>query len=148
LIEEGSIRHLAVTVRQASDAIAAFGANLYPPGADPPDDAAFIDVYAGLATPARVGKSLLGDQLYNSLMNEMDVGGQLIFIAARGAHSFKGTSYVRDGGFDRFRLLQGSQALTFEREDHESIEALALEDAPDLREGSVFSRSPAMTASR
>ncbi len=138
LSEEGSIENVTVTVRQASDAVAALGADLYPPGAAPPDDAPFIDVYAGLATPVRVGKSLLGDKLYNRLMSEMDVGGQLLFVAARGAYSFKGTQYVRDGDFDRFRLLQGPNALTFEKGDHVSIEALVLDDAPELRELAIF----------
>ncbi|MDH3664434.1 MAG: FMN-binding protein, partial [Alphaproteobacteria bacterium] len=138
LLDEGSIEQLSVAVRQASDAIGAMGAALYPPGAAPPEDAPFVEIYAGLATPARVGRSLLGDKLYNRLMNETEVGGQLLFVAASGAYSFKGTSYVRDGSFDRFRLLQGAQALTFEKDDHVSIDELMLEEAPELREIAIF----------
>ncbi|MEZ5933022.1 MAG: 4Fe-4S binding protein [Alphaproteobacteria bacterium] len=142
LVEEGSIRHLAVTVRQASDAIGALGADLYPPGAAPPGDAPFIDVFAGLATPVRVGKNLLGERLYNRLMNEIEASGQLLFVAASGAYSFKGTSYVRDGAFDRFRLLQGTRSIAFEKDDHVSIEKLALNDAPELREIAIFKLAP------
>ena len=139
---EGSIETINVTVHAASNAVEAMGSQLYPPGALPADDAPFIDVHAGLATPARVGRSLLGDKLYNRLMNEIDVGGHLLFVAASGAYSFKGTSYVRDGVFDRFRLLQGPDAITFAKEDHVAIEALQLDDAPDLRELAIFKIVP------
>jgi transcriptional regulator of nitric oxide reductase len=138
LLDEGSIRHLGINIRQASDAIDAFGGKLYPPGAAPPDDAPFVDLYAGLATPARVGRSLLGDKLYNRLINEMEVGGQLIFVAADGAYSFKGTRYNQGGGFDRFRLLQGTRTFQFKKDDHVRIETLDVEGAPELREIAVF----------
>lgn len=138
LLDEGSIRRLSVDVKQATDAIDAFAGKLYPPGAAPPGDAPFIELYTGLLTPARVGQSLLGDKLYNRLINEMDVGGQLVFIAADGAFSFKGTRYVREGRFDRFRLLQGTQTLQFEKNDHVRIDALEVEDAPEFREIAVF----------
>ena len=138
LLGEGSIRQLSIDIQQASDAIDAFGGKLYPPGAAPSGDAPFVDLYAGLATPARVGRSLLGDKLYNRLINDMEVGGQLIFIAADGAFSFKGTRYVREGRFDRFRLLQGAQALQFDKDDHVRIDALEIEGGPKLREIAVF----------
>ncbi len=138
LLDEGSIRRLGVDVQQATDAIDAFGGKLYPPGAAPPGDAPFVELYTGIATPARIGRSLLGDKLYNRLINEMDVGGQLVFIAADGAFSFKGTRYVREGRFDRFRLLQGAQALQFEKDDHVRIDALEIEGGPELREIAVF----------
>ena len=142
LLDEGSIETIGVTVREAVDAVDVLGSPLYPPGAAPPGDAPFIDVYAGLATPARVGKSLLGDKLYNRLINETEVGGHLLFIAASGAYSFKGTNYVRGGAFDRFRLLQGPDAIIFEKDDHVSIEALAFDQPPDLRELAIFKISP------
>ena len=138
LLDEGSIRRLGVDVKQAVDAIDAFGGKLYPPGAAPPDDAPFIELYTGLATPSRVGKSLFGDKLYNRLINEMEVGGQLIFIAAAGAFSFKGTRYVKEGSFDRFRLLQGSHSFTFEKDDHVRIDELEVEGGPELREIAIF----------
>ena len=138
LLDEGSIRRLSVDVQQASDAIGAFGGRLYPPGAAPPGNAPFVELYAGLAAPARVGRSLLGDKLYNRLINDIEVGGQLIFVAADGAYSFKGTRYVRDGGFDRFRLLQGTRTFQFEKDDHVRIEELAIEGGPELREIAIF----------
>ncbi len=138
LLDEGSIRRLSIDVRQATDAISAFGGKLYPPGAAPSADAPFVNLYAGLATPARVGRSLLGDKHYNRLINDMEVGGQLVFIAANGAYSFKGTRYNRDGGFDRFQLLQGTRTFQFQKSDHVRIEALDVEDGPELREIAVF----------
>ncbi|MGI9485170.1 MAG: 4Fe-4S binding protein [Geminicoccaceae bacterium] len=138
LMDEGSIRRLSVDVKQATDAIDAFGGKLYPPGAAPPEDAPFIELYTGLATPSRVGKSLFGAKLYNRLINEMDVGGQLIFIAAAGAYSFKGTRYVKEGTFDRFRLLQGSRSIAFENDDHVRIDELEIEGDHELREIAIF----------
>ncbi len=145
LLDEGSIKHLGIDVRQATDAISAFGGKLYPPGAAPPADAPFINLYAGVATPARVGRSLLGDNLYNRLINDMEVGGQLVFIAAEGAYSFKGTRYNRDGGFDRFRLLQGTRAFQLQKSDHIRIETLNVDDAPALREIAIFKISAGMS---
>jgi transcriptional regulator of nitric oxide reductase len=138
LVDDGSIAVLADSVGQAAEAIDRQGGRLYPPGAAPPADAAFIDLDIGHATPVRIGRSLLGDQLYNRLTGDLDIGGELIFVAARGAYSFKGTSYVRDGVFDRFQIVQGERTFRLGKEDHIRIEKLALADAPDLRELAMF----------
>ncbi len=138
LIDDGSLGRLAIDVAQASERLAALGARLYPPGAAPPDDAPFIELYAGLATPARVGRNLLGDALYNRLMSELDLGGQLVFIAASGAYSFKGTGYVRSGMFDRIRVIQGTRTFQFTRDDHVRVEKLVIDGGPELREVAIF----------
>jgi transcriptional regulator of nitric oxide reductase/ferredoxin len=137
LMSEGSLVYLQVTVDRAAAALE--GANTASPEAGGADSSAtFIDLYAGLATPARVGRNLLGDRLYNRLMAELSDGDQLLFVAARGAYSFKGTSYVRSGWFDRLQLAQGERTLRFSKDDHTLIETLSARDAPELREIAVF----------
>ena len=105
-------------------------------GADP--GATFIDLYAGLATPARVGRNLLGRRQFERLMAELPAGDQLLFVAGQGLHSFKGTAFVRDGWFDRLQLVQGGRTIRFHKDDYVLLQELEIADAPALREYAVF----------
>ena len=138
LRDEGSLVSLAVTVGEAEARFRERNARLYPEAAAPAPDTPFIELFAGLATPARVGRNLLGDRLYNRVMAELGPGDQLVFVGGRGLYSFKGTAYVRSGVFDRLQLVQGEQTLAFTKEHHLRVEELGLEGAPELREMAVF----------
>ncbi len=142
LLAEGSLARLSINVGEATAAVRAAGGQLYAPGAEPSAEAPFIDLYAGLATPARIGKSLLGDTLYNRLLAELPPDGQLIFLGAAGAYSFKGTAWVKSGWFDRVQLVQGARTLRLAKDMHLRIEELALADAPALRELAIFRLAP------
>ncbi len=139
LISEGSLARRRITVAEAMAAVERQGGRLFPEGVAPPDpDATYIDLYLGLATPARVGRNLLGDRLYNRLMADLNEGDQIVFIAANGLYSFKGTRYVRSGTFDRIQLVQGTRTLRFAKSDHVRIDKLTVEGAPELRERAIF----------
>jgi transcriptional regulator of nitric oxide reductase len=138
LIDEGSLVSLAVMVGEAEARFRERNARLYPEAAAPSPDTPFIELFAGLATPARVGRNLLGDRLYNRVMAGLGPGDQLVFVGGRGLYSFKGTAYVRSGVFDRLQLVQGEQTLAFTKEHHLRVEELGLEGAPELREMAVF----------
>ncbi len=56
----------------------------------------FGELYFALATPARIGRNLLGDQLFNRAVAELTEGDQLIFVGGRGLYSFKGTAWRRE----------------------------------------------------
>jgi len=140
LLDEGSLVRRVVTVSEAVDLLAEQGARLFPEGAAVPEATApFLDLTLGLATPARVGRNLVGERLYNRVMGQLSEGDQVIFVAARGLYSFKGTAWVRDGVFDRIQIVQGEHTLRLRKEDHTRIDKLALEDAPELRELAFFS---------
>ncbi len=139
LLAEGSLVRLRVGAAEAAAAVERAGGRLFPPGAEPGDpDAAFLELYSGLATPARVGRNLLGDRLYNRVMAEIAAGDQLLFLGGRGLYSFKGTGFVRSGVFDRLQLVQGDTTIRFETQDHVRIDELAVTGAPELCELAVF----------
>jgi len=104
----------------------------------------FIDLYAGLLTPARVGQNLLGQHAYTGLFADLPLDDHIIFVAANGAYSFKGTRYRRSGVFDRLQLVQGDRTIQLQRDGYRNVRKLKAADAPDLREIGLF-RIPAGT---
>jgi len=139
LLAEGSLARLTITVGQARRAIEALGGRLLPEGVPlPPDDASFLELYVGLATPARIGRNLLGERALARLMAEGKAGDQLLFVAGQGLYSFKGYDYRRRGIFDRLQVIQASRTFRFTRDAYTGFESLDLAGAPALREIAVF----------
>jgi NosR/NirI family nitrous oxide reductase transcriptional regulator len=108
----------------------------------PEPDATFIELYAALATPALIGRNLLGDRDYNRFMAGLGPGEQALLIAGSGLYSFKGTAYVRTGVFDRIQLVQGDETIRLDAGRHTRLDELAPEDAPGLREIGLFGLPP------
>ncbi|UCH74505.1 MAG: regulatory protein NosR [Rhodospirillales bacterium] len=139
LLADGSLRRLVLTLGEVTRPLADKGARLYPAGAGPDDpDIRFIDLVAGLATPARIGRNLLGPQRFNRLVGALAPGDHLIFVAANGLYSFKGTGYVKSGRFDRIQITQGERTFQLTRDDHTRIEQLRIAGAPKFREMALF----------
>jgi transcriptional regulator of nitric oxide reductase len=139
LIADGSLTALRLGVGEVERALADQGARLYPATAGVRDpDTTFIDLYLRLATPARIGRNLVGDRLYNRALGELSHGDHLVFVAAQGLYSFKGTGYVRSGTFDRVQLVQGERAFRFRRDDHRRVDRLRIANAPEPREAALF----------
>jgi len=138
LIADGSVARRHFKVKDAQEALSAVHARYGPPGASLDPGATFLDLYYALATPARIGRNLLGDHLYNRLAAQLREGDQVIFIAARGLYSFKGTAWVRQGAFDRFQIVQNGHVIQLTAADHVRVDKLAVDDAPDLREQAAF----------
>lgn len=139
LLDEGSLRRLRVSVGEARRAIEQGGGGLFAKGVPiPPDDATFLELFAGLATPARVGRNLIGERRYASLFGDLASEDQLFFIAGRGLYSFKGRGYRRSGVFDRLELVQGNKTFRFQTDDHQGFERLDIADGLDLREMALF----------
>jgi transcriptional regulator of nitric oxide reductase/ferredoxin len=139
LIADGSLQELHLTLADAARPLAAKGARLYPHGAGPDDpDIRFIDLVAGLATPARIGRNLLGAQTFNRLAGALAPGDHLIFVAANGLYSFKGTAYVKTGRFERVQITQDSKTFQLTRDDHMRVDRLHAAGAPEFREMALF----------
>ncbi|HEX6114078.1 MAG TPA: 4Fe-4S binding protein, partial [Geminicoccaceae bacterium] len=138
LLGDGSLQRLGLTVAEVRAALAEQSAQLFPDGAGPASDATFSELYFALATPARIGRNLLGDQLYNRAIAELAEGDQLIFIGGRGLYSFKGTGWRQSGIFERLQLVQGERAFRLTEEQHRRLDQLAIEGAPALRELALF----------
>jgi len=135
LLADGSLRRLRLT---NADVDTAFSMK------DKGDDGnkTFIEMIAGLATPAAVGQNLLGFSAYNDLMANLRRGAQAIFVAGRGFYSFRGYNYRRTGTFERLQLVQGGQTIRLTKAMHRSIKKLAIAGAPDFREVSFFILPP------
>lgn len=143
LLRDESLAVLELDVASVEQALAKRGGRLYPAGVDPPrGDVRFLELVVGLATPARIGRNLLGPQLYNKLVGSLASGEQLVFIAANGLYSFKGTGYVRSGRFERIQLAQDERTIRFAAEDHLRVDRLRADGAPEFREMALYRIRP------
>ena len=107
LLAEGAVARRRIT---AGEVAAALGTV---PDAAP--DSTTTDLYAALLTPAALGGSLIGLNLYNEYMRRMG-GAQVIAVASSGPYDFLGDDYVRAAKgyrFDRIRVTQEGRTYHF-----------------------------------
>ena len=139
LLREGAVHRLRLTIGDVNKAFVATGnkaaAARPEPGAA---DETFIDLYAALVSQPAIGRSLLGDDEYASVVRMLAPGQQAILVAGDGLYSFKGSGYVRGGIFDRIELLQGAETIRFHDYLHRRVGDLGAAGAPALREIGVF----------
>jgi NosR/NirI family transcriptional regulator, nitrous oxide reductase regulator len=139
LTGDGSVRHLRLTNGGINDAFAKSGnaaAIARPEQGDP--QAAFVDLYVGLASVPSIGQSLLGTAEYKSLQSRLDGEQQAILVAGSGPYSFRGSGYVRGGIFDRIEIIQGQNSIRFRDRDYQRIGSLSAVGAPEFREIGLF----------
>lgn len=139
LLDEGAVKHLHLTVGdinrkfvEAGDPVAARRRE-----AGAPEDP-FIDLYVALVSQPAIGRSLLGESEYASMLKMLAPGQHAILVAGDGIYSFKGSGYVRGGIFDRIELIQGTEAIRFRDQLHRRVGAIAAVGAPSLREIGIF----------
>jgi len=142
LLADGSLKRLLLTRADVADATARL-TSAAAPSDDGDGSRTFIELFAGLATPARIGQNLLGQRRYGALSASLGVDDQVLFVAGNGAFSFKGTRYRRSGEFDRLQLVQGDNTVRLLRDSYENVERLAATGAPELREMALFRMPPA-----
>lgn len=123
LVAEGSVRRLTVKPEQLGMERAA----------EP-----YIDMHYGYLNTPSVGRSLLGDAGYQSLMSRLARGEHAIFIVANGSDSFKGSGFVRGGIYDRVQVAQDMDAFTFRDLDYLNLYGLSAEGAPAYKESAIF----------
>ncbi|MEN1956781.1 4Fe-4S binding protein [Luteimonas sp. MJ145] len=139
LLDEGAVSHLHLTVGEVNDSFAEAGdpEAARRPQAGAPDDP-FIDLYVALVSQPAIGRSLLGESEYASMLRMLAPGQQAILVGGSGIYSFKGSGYVRGGIFDRIELIQGAETIRFRDQFHRRVGALGAEGAPSLREIGIF----------
>ena len=101
-------------------------------------DEPFVDLWFTIANSAHIGRSLMGDNIYERLMDRLEPGEYLLAVFGQGTSSFKGSGFVRGGMFDRIRLEQGLRQAVFYDRDHTNLPDVRAEGAPRFREGAVF----------
>jgi NosR/NirI family nitrous oxide reductase transcriptional regulator len=139
LLGEGSVRRLHLSVADINQAFERTGnqdAIDHPETGDADD--IFIDLYAAIVSVPSIGRSLLGDALWNRLRQRLRPGQQAILLAGEGTYSFKGSGYVRGGIFDRIELIQGENSIRFRDRNHTRIGDIAAAGAPHFPEVGIF----------
>ncbi len=132
LVDEGSVQRLRVETVDVG----------MPRSAEP-----YIDMYFGYLNAPGVGRSVLGDAVYQGLMSRLKPGEHAIFIIANGIESFKGSGFVRGGIYDRVQVAQDMDTFTFRDLDYLNLYGVAAEGAPAFRESAIFIvRSPTFSA--
>jgi NosR/NirI family nitrous oxide reductase transcriptional regulator len=146
LIADGSVRRLHLSIGDVNEAFANSGNTAAAQNPEPGEASDnFIDLYVALASAPTIGRSLLGDEGYKRLRENLQPGQQAILVAANGIYSFKGSAYVRGGIFDRIEILQEGSSTRFRDRNHTRLGALAAAGAPDFREIGLFVTPPEFT---
>ena len=128
----GAIAHARVTMTEAAEGLAGAAA---PPE---PGDGTFLEFWVALADPPTIGRNILGRQAHDRALAALAPGEALLFIGSRGLHSHRGLDWRRRGVFDRIALIQDGQRFPLTRDGYTRIDKLAAEDAPEMKERSLF----------
>ena len=133
LVEEGSVKRLIVSAEEVGL---------------PHRDKPYIDMWFGYLNQPTVGRAILGDGPYNSLMSRLKEGDHALFmIRTDGVESFKGSGFVRGGIYDRVQVRQERDAFTFRDTDYYNLYGIAAPGAPAFNESAIFIvRSKAFSA--
>jgi len=138
LVGEGSVVRHRVSVGHARER---FGDRHVELTASPEPlaaEATFVELTLALATPARIGRNLLGRRDYERLRGSLALGDHALFVGGDGLWSFKGTGWRRTGVFDRLRLVQGRHVHVFARDDYQRVREVAADGAPTFRDTALF----------
>jgi len=132
LVTSGAIVNRFVDMTEAHEALK--GGRQAPE----PGPGAFLDLWVGLIDPPTIGRNLLGQQQFTSAIGTLALNEAALFVASSGLHSPRGTSWRRDGVFDRISVRQGETVRTFTEDDYTRIDKLRIDGAPAFREVSLF----------
>ncbi len=132
LVAEGALAHGEVTMTEASHGLNKAAVPI-PPGEGP-----FMDLYLGLIDPPTIGRNLLGQHDFSRIVAALGPGETALFVASRGVYSHRGLNWRKSGIFDRLALVQGDRRFPITAAGYRRIDELALKDAPDFKERSVF----------
>lgn len=138
LLAEGAVGQLALTRGEVDQAFASTPAADVDRASPGEEGERFIDLYFAYLNVPTIGRNLIGDSQYESLMASLEEGEHAFLFLADGRYSFKGTGFVRGGIFDRIVVHQGGRANQFRDTDLVRLWSLAAEGAPRLPERDIF----------
>jgi len=139
LTVDGSMQQLKLTLEDVNRAFASSGnvrAAARPEAGEPAE--LFIDLYAGLASIPGIGRNAIGDNEFANLEKKLAPGQHALVIAGMGRFSFKGSSYVRGGIFDRIQLNQGDNVFRFHDYHQKRLRRITAAGAPDFEDIDTF----------
>ncbi len=123
LLKDGSVQRLRVSMADVG----------LPPSPQP-----YIDIHFGYLNAPVVGRSILGDAVYENLMSRLGPDDHAIFLIADGFESFKGSGFVRGGIYDRVQVVQDMDSFTFRDLDYLNLYGIKAAGAPSYRESAIF----------
>ncbi|SDB33932.1 NosR/NirI family transcriptional regulator, nitrous oxide reductase regulator [Pseudomonas sp. NFACC23-1] len=138
LTGNGAVRRLHLTRGQVDATFKGTDAEQVEVASAAQADDTFIDLYVTHLNPPTIGRNLLGDGQYRTLMSELKPGEQAIAVMGSGRYSFKGSGYVRGGIFDRVLVRQFGDVISFRDMDFQRLDDVAAEDMPEFDEMAVF----------
>lgn len=138
LTGNGAVRRLHLTRGQVDASFKGTEAELVETASGDQVNDTFIDLYTTHLNPPTIGRNLLGEAQYRTLMAELKPGEQAIAVMGSGRYSFKGSGYVRGGIFDRVQLRQSGDTISFRDLDFQRLDDVALDDMPDFDEMAIF----------
>ncbi len=132
LVEMGAITTTRVSMAQAARALA--GAATPPE----PGEGTFLGLYAAILDPPEIGANILGQQAFSRAVGALPQGKVALFVGSLGLQSHRGLTWRRSGVFDRIVVVQDDRRFILEKEGYTRIDDLEPQDAPTLKERSVF----------
>ncbi|WP_050528091.1 4Fe-4S binding protein [Pseudorhodobacter aquimaris] len=107
-----------------------------------PGDGDFLRLYAAIIDTPTVGQNLLGQQQFTRIIGGLGAGQSALMVASAGLQSHRGTAWRRSGVFDRLTIVQGNTRWQPGADSYTMIESLVPEDAPAMKEVSLFALPP------
>ena len=138
LTGNGAIRRLHLTRGDIDQAFKGTEAEGVDEAAPEKVDETFIDLYTTELNPPTIGRNLLGDNPYRTLMETLKPGEHAVAVMASGEYSFKGSGYVRGGIFDRVQLRQFGNVISFRDMDFQRLDDVYADGMPDFGEMAIF----------
>jgi len=135
LLEGGEIAMLDLSVGAADKALSQGErqARALPEGVASADTR-LVAIYAAVATPALIGRNLLGERVHASLVADLPPEGQLLIVGAEGLYSIRGPNWRRSGLFDRLQIVQGERTIALKVDQLRVVERYADPALGALRE--------------
>lgn len=138
LTGDGSVRRMLLTHGQVDDSFIGTEAEGVDAVGEDQRDQPFIDLYMADLTVPTIGRNILGDRQYESIMDELNEGDHAIMVVANGEYSFKGSGYVRGGIFDRIQMRQFGEIISFRDLDFFRLSDVYAAGMPEFSEMGIF----------
>lgn len=132
LVAEGAVAQVRTTRNEAAEALA--GAKV----PVSPGDGVFLDLWVAIVDPPTIGQNLLGQKLFTRAVGGLGAGEVALFVGSQGIQSHRGTAWKKSHVFDRLAVIQGEKRYTLTDEGYIRVDRLALENAPQMKERSIF----------
>lgn len=142
LVAMGAVTEAHLGMEEAARAFAGAKVPLTPGPGD------YLQAWAGVIDPPTVGQNLLGQQGFTKAVGNLPPGGAALIVMTRGVGSHRGTDWQSSGVFDRLTVVQGEIRWQPTADRYQMVKKLALRDAPEMKEISLFALPPGIDAAR